>query len=243
MANNKTQKVLLKRSSVPGRIVSANTIDYGGLAMNYASGETSAFLSFKKADNTMALIREQSWNDENYESKGVCLSLSGGEMTGSIIMPNDDNKGIYPLFDAYGKIGKSDKRFYEMHALRFYGDYFYGLASSSQTSQLADEVLFEGIPTGTTSGTVAVGNHTHDYLPLSGGTINGTLSTSPRCNIIPTNDGVGTIGSLSNKYGKIYSYDINSDEGHFEKITLTTSSDSNIDVLEINNNYFFFLHC
>ena len=32
------------------------------------------------------------------------------------------------------------------------------------------------LPTGTTSTTVALGNHTHNYLPLSGGTLTGTLS-------------------------------------------------------------------
>ena len=238
MSSEKKQKVLLKRSNIPNRIISASTIEYGELAMNYASGETSAFLSFKKSGDTIAMIREQAWNDENYESKGACLPLSGGEMTGSIIMPNDDNKGIYPLFDAYGKIGKSDKRFYEMHALRFYGDYFYGLASSSQTSQLADEVLFEGIPTGTTSGTVAVGNHTHEYLPLSGGTIEGTLQTlSYGAAVIPLNDGNGTIGETKRKYSNVYSYDITSEDIHTNKLNLSTKSDVNTDIIRINNTH------
>ena len=43
MSSEKKQKVLLKRSSVLDRVVSADTIEYGELAMNYASGDTSAF--------------------------------------------------------------------------------------------------------------------------------------------------------------------------------------------------------
>lgn len=34
------------------------------------------------------------------------------------------------------------------------------------------------IPTGTTSSTVALGNHTHSYLPLSGGTLTGTVTAN-----------------------------------------------------------------
>jgi hypothetical protein len=49
------------------------------------------------------------------------LKLSGGTMTGSIITPKDDNKGIIPHTNNYGQIGSSDKKFFRMYATTFYG--------------------------------------------------------------------------------------------------------------------------
>ena len=159
------------------------------------------------------------------------LPLSGGSLTeNGYIKFSGGGFGmkIFPEEDARMAIGGPSNRFADV-----YSEYFYGTLQG--VSYSANTVPFSGIPTGTTSETVAVGNHTHEYLPLSGGTINGALSTSPRCNIIPTNDGIGTIGSLSNKYGKVYSYDIISDDAHLNKLTLSTKSDINTDIIRINN--------
>jgi hypothetical protein len=49
------------------------------------------------------------------------------------------------------------------------------LAASKITSGTFD---IARIPTGTTSTTVSLGNHTHSYLPLSGGTVTGNITRS-----------------------------------------------------------------
>lgn len=50
------------------------------------------------------------------------LPLSGGTMTGSIILPKDNLNGIFPDTDNYGSIGSSDKKLYRIYAAAFYGD-------------------------------------------------------------------------------------------------------------------------
>lgn len=50
------------------------------------------------------------------------LPLSGGTMTGSIIIPKNDNMGIIPNTNNYGQIGSSDKKFYRMYATNYYGN-------------------------------------------------------------------------------------------------------------------------
>ena len=50
----------------------------------------------------------QTWVGNNY------LPLSGGTMTGSIITPADDTKGIIPKTNNFGQIGSSTKKFYKM---------------------------------------------------------------------------------------------------------------------------------
>lgn len=49
------------------------------------------------------------------------LPLNGGTMTGTIIMPANDNKGIEPATSNYGYVGSSSKKFYKMYASTFYG--------------------------------------------------------------------------------------------------------------------------
>jgi hypothetical protein len=59
---------------------------------------------------------------------------------------------------------------------------FYGsganLTSLNASNLSSGTVAIGLLPTGTTATTVALGNHTHSYLPLSGGTVSGTLVLS-----------------------------------------------------------------
>jgi hypothetical protein len=43
-------------------------------------------------------------------------------MTGSIITPADNSKGIIPNTNNYGQIGSSSKKFYRMYASTFNGN-------------------------------------------------------------------------------------------------------------------------
>ena len=70
MAEKKT-KILFKRSSVPDRVPSANTLDYGEIALNYASGTGKSFISLKKANDTIAQFMEKDYNDANYANKAL----------------------------------------------------------------------------------------------------------------------------------------------------------------------------
>lgn len=54
--------------------------------------------------------------------KAKFLSLSGGTMTGTIVTPANNSKGIEPATDSYGRIGSGSKRYKEMNALVFYGE-------------------------------------------------------------------------------------------------------------------------
>lgn len=54
-------KVLNKRSSVLDHTPSSDGIEYGELAVNYASGEGSSFLVAKKSDNTIAKFHEDDY--------------------------------------------------------------------------------------------------------------------------------------------------------------------------------------
>lgn len=60
------QKIKLKKSNVQGKIPSAETMDYGEVYVNYASGSGNAFLATKKYDDTVAQFMEKSYGDSVY---------------------------------------------------------------------------------------------------------------------------------------------------------------------------------
>ena len=60
------QKVLLKKSSVVNKVPSANKLDFGELAINYASGVGQSFLATKKYDGTVAQFHEDAYNDNKF---------------------------------------------------------------------------------------------------------------------------------------------------------------------------------
>lgn len=60
------QKIKLKKSNVQGKIPSAETMDYGEVYVNYASGSGNAFLATKKYDDTVARFMEKSYGDSVY---------------------------------------------------------------------------------------------------------------------------------------------------------------------------------
>ena len=61
-----------------------------------------------------------SHGESAYNSLSNYLPLAGGEMTGSIITPQDDSKGIIPKTDNYGQIGSSTKYFYRGYFSKLY---------------------------------------------------------------------------------------------------------------------------
>lgn len=64
------QKVYLKKSSVVDKTPSANGLDFGELAINYASGTGKSFLATKKYNGTIAKFHEDAYNEATFASKG-----------------------------------------------------------------------------------------------------------------------------------------------------------------------------
>ena len=79
------------------------------------------------------------------------LKRSGGTMTGTIVTPGDDSKGIYPATNNYGFVGSSTNKFYKMYATTFYGA-LSGNASSA-TSARSDTTTSTYYLCGATSST------------------------------------------------------------------------------------------
>ena len=93
------------------------------------------------------------------------LPLAGGTMAGPLDLGNQTL--LAPLDPTLGThVGDRD-----------YNDARYALASHPHSGAdiTSGTVAFARLPTGTTSSTVAIGNHTHNYLPIAGGTITGDL--------------------------------------------------------------------
>ena len=64
------QKIYLKKSSVVDRTPQTNSLEFGELTINYASGTGKAFLAHKKYDGTIAKYHEDDFNDAKFASKG-----------------------------------------------------------------------------------------------------------------------------------------------------------------------------
>lgn len=91
-------------------------------------------------------------NSATYSS--YALPLAGGTMTGTIITPADDTKGIEPATNNYGQIGSSTKKFYRMYATYFYGALKGNAdtatsATTATTATNADNVYINGATTST----------------------------------------------------------------------------------------------
>lgn len=109
-------------------------------------------------------------NEGNYKvlDTSTGLQLAGGTMSGSIITPKDDNKGIIPHTDNWGQIGSAEKKFFRMYASTFYGN----------LSGTATKATQDG------SGNTI----TSTYLKLSGGTLSGALGQNSNYLIKPVAD-------------------------------------------------------
>ena len=70
------QKIYLKKSSVVDKTPAASTMEFGELAINYASGTGKAFLTTKKYDGTMAKFHEDSYNDGKFATKSDISDIS-----------------------------------------------------------------------------------------------------------------------------------------------------------------------
>lgn len=66
-------KVVLKRSSVSGKVPQPEDLDYGELALNYADG----IAYFKRADNTIGTIGSSAFS----QSQSYTYTATGGETT------------------------------------------------------------------------------------------------------------------------------------------------------------------
>ena len=113
-------------------------------------------------------------------------SVIQNNIDGAVIGPASASSGHVVVFDGTtGKLVK-DSGFTigtSVPANAIFTDKYHttgtwsGLTYTATANGGAGELKFE-IPTGTTATTVAVGNHTHSYLPLSGGTLTGNLTIS-----------------------------------------------------------------
>lgn len=116
------------------------------------------------------------------------LPLSGGTMTGNVLLGESahifKNSGdleiqtagsLYLTSDGSNITYDGASHIFNSGAL--WGDGS-GLTSLNASNLASGTVPIARIPTGTTSATVSLGNHTHSYLPLSGGTITGNLTVN-----------------------------------------------------------------
>lgn len=63
------QKVYLKKSAVVDKTPSASNLEFGELAINYASGNGKSFLAHKKYDGTIAKYHEDTYFESQYATK------------------------------------------------------------------------------------------------------------------------------------------------------------------------------
>ena len=90
--------------SVPSNAVFTDTNTWRGIQDNLTSStNTTESLSAKQG----YLLANGSARDSTK------LPLAGGTMTGTIVTPGDDTKGLEPATNNYGRIGSSDKYYYQ----------------------------------------------------------------------------------------------------------------------------------
>ena len=63
------QKVLLKKSNVVEKTPGASSLEFGELAINFASGVGKSFLATKKYNSTIAKFHEDAYNDAKFATK------------------------------------------------------------------------------------------------------------------------------------------------------------------------------
>ena len=151
------------------------------------------------------------------------LPLTGGTLTGAvtcnsaITFGNDDNYGIRTAANNYVNIGADDKRFYRSYINHMYGAYIH-LSSNASTTNISynGELICAKLTSSRTyylpdeSGTIALTNHTHSYLPLTGGTLTGAVT----CNSAITFGNDDNYGIRTNANHKV---NIGADNKRFSK--------------------------
>ena len=126
LSNNGT---LVKRSNV---YVNASAHLFAPLFVGNLSGNATTASNAYTAE---AAGTAESDSDGNI-IKDTYLKRSGGTMTGTIVTPGDDTKGIYPATNNYGFVGSSTNKFYKMYATTFHG----ALSGNATTATIATNV-------------------------------------------------------------------------------------------------------
>ena len=86
------QKVYLKKSAVVDKTPAVAGIEFGELAINYASGTGKAFLATKKYDGTIAKFHEDAYFDANYAKNSDITSLDSkiNSVSGAVQVINNN---------------------------------------------------------------------------------------------------------------------------------------------------------
>ena len=161
MAEKKT-KILFKRSSVPDRVPSANTLDYGEIALNYASGTGKSFISLKKANSEIAQFMEKDYNDANYANKAFVDTIDANlETLRQDVIDNEEV--VATAFNTFNESAGFDDG----------GNSTLGMSLTDAIIDLQNEWGHQGAqgPQGPKGTDLTFGA----YLPISGGTMSGPL--------------------------------------------------------------------
>lgn len=183
----------------------ANFGIWGSGSSAYSTAEIGAADgSWMTISNQDAVLHNNTWDGTNTSLKTTigavkttadgALPLSGGTMTGTIVMPADDNLGIEPATNNYGHIGSSTKKFYKMYASTFYGN-LYGDIKQSATSTSTNSdfpILFSN---STSANIATTGINRQSKLTYNPSTSTITLGT------ISTNEGVTKVMPTSLQLG------------------------------------------
>lgn len=108
------------------------------------------------------------------------LPIAGGQMTGNIIMPANDNVAIKPATNNYGRIGTADKFFYQIYGNQIKGKTFSGFDTATANFIGSFEGPLTGNVTGNVTGnaTTATSATTAGYATSAGSASTATTATT-----------------------------------------------------------------
>jgi hypothetical protein len=128
---------------------------------------------------------------------GNYLPLAGGTMTGTIITPSNDDKGLEPKTDNYGQVGSTSKRYYRGYMNTVYSNTIYLGKSSSTTGRI---IMYN--KGSSNAGTLSSSKLTLDRtwtLPNK----DGTLALTSEIPSIPSVGSMNAVTIVSNSYYRL----------------------------------------